>query len=134
MLKEAQQYEQAIANKFSKLDIFLQVMIVIFFCQLLFLWAMCHYTNKKIRQADIDAKSVMTPDFNRFLNVFINYHSCDKLNQENKAQLREEEWKMYKMHNEEKLKNEKKGFMALFSSNVGGALQLKLKFEMEQKV
>jgi hypothetical protein len=61
-------------------------LIALFLAQLLFCWAANIWSEQKIKQADKDARDKHLPLFNQFLNIYLNYHNMNKLNESSKEE------------------------------------------------
>jgi hypothetical protein len=46
------------------------------------------WAEQKIKQADIDAREKHLPLFNQFLNIFLNYHNMNKVNEQMKDEMK----------------------------------------------
>jgi len=98
------------------------------------MWGMYIYTQQRIKQADLEAKQKMLPAFNTFLNIYLNYHRFNNMNEEAKAALKQEKWKEFLEHEQNCPKKESGGILGLFKSAGGGEKVARMKFEMKYKV
>ena len=92
------------------------------------------YVQQQIKKADLDAKEKMNPAFNTFLNIFLNYHRFNNMNEEAKAALRQEKWKEFLEQEQSNPKKEVTGILSMFKSGDSGAKISKIKFDMKYRV
>ena len=76
----------------------------------------------------------MNPAFNTFLNIFLNYHRFNNMNEEFKAALKQEKWKEFLEQESANPKKEATGLLAMFKSGDSGNKLMKVKFDMRYKV
>ena len=76
----------------------------------------------------------MNPAFNTFLNIFLNYHRFNNMNEEAKAALKHEQWKEFLETELNNPKAKESVLMSLFKSSDKENKVSRIKFEIKFKV